>query len=204
MVRFSTDKNKTKFIIIEGKEYNLKIKDTKDDGNCFYSSIYRSLQQKDLLKKVFKKIPEVKSINENTFIRKFRNEIAERSEFTIIEMFNNFCICEFDKNTFKEIVKYLGSISTVLTKYYKNKKYKTEYQDEFIYDIKKSIRRYSNWVGQLEVENILKILKDDCNINVKIFSNYKKAVKDIKNDSDKKFKNTLYILNCKEVHYVYI
>ena len=202
MVTFSTEKSKV--IIIEEKEYNLKLKDTKDDGNCFYSSIYRSLEQKGLLKKVFKKIPDVKSVNENTFIRKFRNEVSERSNDDIIEMFNNFCICNFDKSTFKEIVKYLGSISSTLTKYYKNKKYKTEYQDDFVYDVKKSIRRYGNWVGQLEVETVLKILKDDCNINVKIFSNYKKAVKDIKNETNKKFKNTLYILNCREIHYVYI
>jgi hypothetical protein len=186
--------------------YNLKIKKTKDDGNCFYSSIYRSLVDKNLIKKFYKCFPKLKSIKENTFIYKMRHFVASKSDVYISNMFNNFIVSNLDKDTFKEIVTYLGSITKVLLSYYKKKKYDMKYKSEFIKDIKKIIKKDKNWVGELEVDIVKDLFKTKCKIiNLKIFNNYSNAVKDIKKDIiNLEYDNTIYIINDGEIHYEYI
>ena len=179
---------------------NFKIKDTIDDGNCFYSSVYRSLSYSKLLNDVYECFPQLKSKTEKEFIKKLRYIIAENSNDDIINMFNNFININLDEETFNEIIEYLGCISNVLKEFYETNKFETKYEVEFIEKVKNSIKKDKNWTGEIDVNNLIRIFKEQCNINVKTYNNYKNLLKDIKSKNEK----TIYLLNMNETHWVYV
>ena len=199
---------KSKSIKIRKPRISLRIKKTLDDGNCFFSSIYRSLKNKNLLDVFYNCLPELQSRDEATFIKKLRKLVAENSVDNITEMFTHFSNIELDEDTFNEISESLGGISEILEEFFNDEKFKPKYKGTFIEKVQDSIKTDKNWVSELEVTSFQNILKTLCNeIGLKIFNTYEKAVTDIKHEhkSDyEKYKNTIYILNQDCQHWVYI
>ena len=186
---------------------NIKIKETLDNGNCFFSSIYRSLKDKNLLNIFVNCFPEIQFNTEKIFIKNLRSFIADNTAESIYEMFINFSIMELDEETFEEICENLGSISDVLKDFFVKDKFKQKYEKQFLKEIQQNIKTDKNWVSELEVISLQNILDSNCNIKLKFFNSDKKAYSDIKNDYEKdyeKYKNTIYLLNQDCVHWVYI
>jgi hypothetical protein len=187
------------------KSYKIKVKETLDDGNCFFSSIYRSLLDKKLLAKVYICIPEIRSNSENEFIRKIRYLTAENIDQNIRDMFNYYISSNFDVYTFIQLTEYLGSITVVLRKFYEEGKFQPQYEDVFINEIKDTIRKDKNWVGQLEVEYIIHIFQNRCNIKIKTYNTKINAFNSVKNDLiNNSYLNSIYLLNLNETHWVYL
>ena len=120
-------------------------------------------------------------------------------------MFQHFSTENFSKNTFKQVIKYVGSISTVLRQYYDENKFQPEYEEEFIEDIQKIIRKNKSWAGNLEVDQLDAILTV-CGIYLVKFNNKNTALNRINNDyvSNPNYTMTLYLINNGEVHWEYI
>jgi hypothetical protein len=193
----------------EKNETNLKIKNTKNDGNCFFSAIFRSLKAKNLLNDFYKCVNMIKSRTEVSFIKNIRKLIAENGTDDIKNMFDNLIIISQDKKTFKLVVDSLGDMNEVLYEYYDENKYRNEYENEFIRDIKKSIQKNGNWVGQLEVDITINLFNncefEENNLYIRVFNNYQTAKKEIKKEiKENIFDRTIYLLNQSESHYVYI
>ena len=120
-------------------------------------------------------------------------------------MFRHFLRENFNKNTFNQVIKYVGSISTVLKKYYNENKFQPAYQEEFIEDIQKVIRKNKSWAGNLEVTQVEDIL-NSCGIYLVKFNNKNTGLNRIKNEynNNPNYNMTLYLINIAEVHWEYI
>lgn len=198
-------KKKYKKRFINGSKLEIKFKTTLQNGNCFFSSIYRSLINKNLLKKTYRCIPELKSSSERNFIKRLKYFISDRIDNNIKELFNYYTISKFDLSTFKEVTKYLGSISIILRKYYIENKFISEFENKFVEEIKNTIKTDKNWVGQLEVEYVYNLFKNNCDIDIKLYNTITSSINDIKkNIFNKSFSNTIYLLNLKEKHWIYL
>lgn len=188
---------------------NLKIKNTKNDGNCFFSAIYRSLRDKNLLNDFYNCVDMVKARTEISFIRNIRKLIAENAIDDIKNMFDNLIVISSDKKTFKLVADSLGDMNEVLYQYYDENKYQRKYENEFIKDIQKSIQKNGNWVGQLEVDVTINLFASceflENNLYIRVFNNYQTAKREINKEIKQNiFERTIYLLNQKELHYVYI
>ncbi len=193
----------------ENNESNLKIKNTKNDGNCFFSAIFRSLKAKNLLNDFYKCVNMIKSRTEVSFIKNIRKLIAENATDDIKNMFDNLIVISKDKKTFKLVINSLGDMNEVLQEYYDEDKYHSKYENEFIQDIQKSIQKNGNWVGQLEVDITINLFNncefEENNLYIRVCNNYQTVKKKIKKDKiENIFDRTIYLLNQKESHYVYI
>ena len=189
------------------KHKNLKIKETIDDGNCFFSSIYRACKDYGLLDTLCTCLPKLKSSSEVSFMKRLRSLIATKSIDDIKGMFVHFSTLDVDSETFEEIADSLGSISEVLNEFYQENKFKKKYEKEFIKEIQKSIKTDMNWVSEIEVNSFKKILEEECDILLKTFNNYKVAAQTIKRDiktNQEAYTKSLYLLNISESHWVYI
>ena len=203
--RIKSSRRSKKLRIVKHK--NFKMKETIDDGNCFFSSIYRSMNDYGLLDKLYTCFPKLKSSSEVSFMKRLRSLIATKSTDDIKNMFVHFSTLDVDSETFEEITDSLGSISEVLNEFYQENKFKKKYGKEFIKEIQKSIKTDMNWVSEIEVSSFKKILEDECNIFLKTFNNRKVAVEKIKNDiknTQEGYDNSVYLLNISESHWVYI
>lgn len=160
-----------KKILAEKIKNQHKIKPTLANGNCFYSAIYRSLRDKDLLKKFYKCIPELDSKKENEFIKKARIYISEKNSLKkdYKNLFDNIKQ-ELKRDpdyklTLKEIIKSFGDSRSVIKIYIKENKFENDYKNEFIEDIQDVVKKDKTYVGEIEVLNFIKSL-EKCNINV--------------------------------------
>lgn len=189
-------------------KYN--IKPTLADGNCLYSAIFRSLKDKNLLDKFCDCIKDVLCEDERKFIKTFRSFIVEKDDSISMKysnifnhMIENFKNMDFQLN-FKEIVKDMGDTRDVLTKFNKKNKFKNKYLEDFIDKIKNVIKEDRSYVGQIEVEESLNLIKE-CNIFIEIFTNRASAVKFIKKQSLSTINNTIIlVLNQHINHWEYI
>ena len=183
-------------------------KPTLTDGNCFFSAIFRSLKDKNLLEKFCKCIEVIDCTNEKKFISTFRMFIIEKDHsisLQYIDIFNNmienFKEPNFEEN-FKEIIKYTGDTRKVLIEFNKKKKFEDKYLKEFITKIEKVIVKNKTYIGEIETVEISKMIKR-CNIGFLYDTNLKKFIKFIKKQDKKDINNTLYLVNDKE-HWEYI
>jgi hypothetical protein len=193
----------------EKNEINLKIKNTKNDGNCFFSAIFRSLRDKNLLNDFYKCVDMVKSRTEVSFIKNIRKLIAENATDDIKNMFENLIIISKDKKTFKLVADSLGDMNEILYEYFEEDKYNNKYKNEFIQDVQMSIKENGNWVGQLEVDITINLFAncefEENNLYIRVFNNYQTVKREIKKDKIQNiFDRTIYLLNQRESHYVYI
>ena len=190
----------------------MKIKRTLDDGNCFYSAIYRSLKFKNLLNNIYICLPELKSSTEKSFIHRLRyyiiNNIKPQIKILfnrLIEMYLDANNNSSDKKIFNATIKGLGDISNVIKKFINNKKFNKKYEDDFINEINKNIITDKTWAGELQVIFVQEKFNDICNIKIKIYRVYKQAIEAIKKDMDNNtYNTTLYLINKNETHYEFI
>ena len=184
-----------------------KVMKTLENGNCFYSAIYRSAKNNNLLEKLFVCIPVLRADTENTFIKKFReyisdnipNETLDTLFYTLMELYQD------NKDSFNIAVNKIGDIKDVVIEYAENEMLVPEYEGDFIDDIKKAIKKDKKYVGEIEVTFIKEILQS-CRLYVKIFNSSDSAINEIQTDyvSNVLYKDTLYLINIDEVHYVYL
>jgi hypothetical protein len=182
-----------------------KVYKSLDNGNCFYSSVYRSLKHKGLLNKVFECIPSLKSTTENTFIKKFRTYVSNNITADL-ELFFDMLVSESEyEDVYKSLVKNIGDIKDVINEYYYEGFLVAENKDDFIRDIKSIINTDKKYVGEIEVSFIKEEL-EFCGIKVNIFNNKDTALEKTEEDStrDLQYDNAIYLLNKKEVHWVYV
>lgn len=157
--------------ILDEKNKTQKVKPTLANGNCFYSAIYRSLKDKNLLKKIYKCITELNSRTEVQFIKKARLYISEKEKLIrdYDDLFDN--IAENIKKdwnyifTLREILKSFGDARKVIKEFIREDKFEKEYKGEFIKDIQDVVRKDKTYVGQLEVLNFIESV-EKCNIKV--------------------------------------
>ena len=188
---------------IPTSKLTVKVKKTLEDGNCFYSAVYRSLKDKNLLEMLYTCIPMIRSSNEKEFINKLRIFTTIEGERSIRQIFKNYTINKLPKKTFYQIIKYIGSIKNTLKRYYENDLFKEENTDIFVDDIKKVILTDKNWAGNLEVVIISDKFFEKCKIRINLFNTLKDAV--IKATKDKNLDiNDVYLLNQNEAHWEYI
>lgn len=186
---------------------NLKVMKTLDNGNCFYSSVYRNAKYNNLLNKIFACIPELNSTTENEFIQKFRAYVSFNIDDKIIHMFYHLTNLfeSHDTDNVALIVNKLGDINDIIIEYIEYDIFSPEYLNDFVLDIKKIIKTDKKYVGQLEVEFIKEKL-EGCGIYINIFYDKSSAEQKMNEDvvSNYLYKNSLYFINIGEIHYMYI
>jgi hypothetical protein len=199
-------KSETLKIPVKNIPSNFKVMRTLDDGNCFYSSIYRNAKHVNLLNKIFECIPELNANNETTFIKNFRNYVSYNINHKITKMFYHLSniVENYDTDNFDSIINQIGDIKDIIIEYKEYGLFSPEYLNDFILDIKNIIKTDKKYVGQLEVDFIKEKL-DDCDIYINIFYNENSAIEKMKQDYEiGLYKDSLYFINMDEVHYVYI
>ena len=185
-----------------------KVMKSLENGNCFYSAIYRSAKNNNLLEKLFMCIHELRADTETTFIKKFReyvsinipDEIIENLFYTLMELYQD------DDDSFSEAVNKIGDIKEVVKDYVTSDEFFVpEYETGFISDIKKVIKKDKKYVGEIEVTFIKEILQS-CGLYIKIFNSNDSAIEEIQTDSISNvlYNDTLYLINRGELHYVYL
>lgn len=170
------------------------IKPTLAQGDCFYSAIYRSLQDKNLLLKFCNSINKDKpnSINcgsEGDFIQSYRNFLANNINFqeSYMGLFSQIIIMKKEDPNFKDdfdlMIQYLNvSIQNLLREYNDDNKFVKSNQSNFIKDIMSIIKTRGTYVGEFEVSftgNILEKYGIQLNIIMK-----KKNDTDYKSDKE--------------------
>lgn len=197
--------------ILEQPTPNLKkirSKPTLEDGNCFYSAIYRSLLDKDILEDVVNslKLNFTYNQNENTFISELRYFLSMHPNLirNYNDLFQNMIINFQDKEfieTFKYILTDFGDTRYVLIKFYQEKKFDDKYLSEFIQDIQNLIQMNQTFVGEIEVNTLLQILKDNSHIESKIFHEKEKAILFAEKERERE---NLLILLLENEHWTYL
>jgi len=191
--------------------HKIKVKKTLSNGNCFYSAIYRSLKDKNLLERLYDCINDLRSTTENEFIKNFRNYLSKDKEiesqykqlFDNIEY--NLRVDKDYKKTINTILKDMGDGRKVIKRFLKNDKFKNQYRNEFINEIKENIRKDKTYVGEFEVISSSNILRNKCNIIIERFTNSKNAKSKIENDSENKKNKSIYlIIHQDNEHWEYI
>ena len=184
---------------------DVSVKETLDDGNCFFSSLYRSLLQKNLLQQ-FLNCYKLKISKEESFIKSLRYLVANNSENSIKSMLDWVISVEKDasKLYFKNVVLSFGDLGYILLFYKRIGKLSKIYEKNIIKDIISSIKTDKKWVGNIEVDITTNLFKK-CDINIKISLRVRTLRDEINKDLKRnKFANTLYLFNQSETHYEYI
>lgn len=186
------------------------IKPTLAQGDCFYSAIYRSLKDKNLLQKFCSCLDnEIQCNSEDVFIQSLRNFMSNYTNFeenymgifyNILDMKSTDVTFEDD---FKAIINYLGDTRNVLKKYNDENKFVKQNINNFITDIKNVVKTRGTYVGEIEVTFVRDILKK-CDISLNIIVKTDKSDQEILSEIKEKNsdKNITVILD--NNHYEYV
>lgn len=194
---------------------NFEIKPTLSQGDCFYSSIYRSLRDKNLLKK-FSDCINISYENEDNFIQNLRDLIANDESFKkeYSDMFGNIISMktekDFDSN-FNAILRSMGDTRIVLEQFNNTNKFfspdlknceDSQNCKDFIQEIQKVIRTRGTYVGQIEVYFIINLLKR-CGIIANIVITDDKSQEEIKKQILEYSGENKIVIILSGVHYEY-
>jgi hypothetical protein len=145
-----------------------EIKKTLDDGDCFYSSIYRAAEERpNLLERIsiFLDLP-TESPTEAEFITKFREKVAEKllMDAPESELYDRLkTVSSEDPETYALMMEqYPRWFVNEFGKKGKNLGTK----DQFYKKLIKHITKRGTWVGHLEVEQVQDMLSS---INIRIY-----------------------------------
>jgi hypothetical protein len=196
------------FPIIPIENENL-IKPTLAQGDCFYSAIYRSLRDKNLLQNFCNCLKNIKCVSEADFIQSFRNFIANDKKL-VEEYINIFYSIISEKSTdenfesnFNEIVKSLGDTRNVFINFNKENKFFPQNSQNFITDIQNIIKKRQTFVGQTEV-TITKKLLENCNIPLIIIITDDKSNEQIFKEIKENNSNNKVLVVLSGTHYEYV
>ena len=178
---------------------NFKLIDVKGDGSCFYRSIYHSIRNTIMLEKIIR------------FFNYLYNEDVELSynpsEYGFVK-FTRLLLAKliFSRNDYKivkDVFKYLNTldedtynqvVSSFPDWFVKSYSYfKKMPEHNFRIYLGTSIEKTKNWVSQIEINIIQKVL-EEIGITIIILNNTVKRKIKFK-------KNEIYILNIDEYHY---
>ena len=171
---------KTKNTLKEWLKYE---KNTLDDGNCFYSAIYRAMKDKNLGDCM--NTLGINTEDETEAIKTLRNLIADNSAPVIFEIKSNSALLHTYSELFEN--KYEDtSLSNI--------------KRDTVDDIKKKIRTDKIWATTLEFEIMGIILYDLC-CELKLKNIYDENSILPSDDLDRK--DIIYLFNKNNVHFTY-
>jgi hypothetical protein len=158
--------NQVKAVTIEENESYVVRKNTKTQGDCFFSSIYRAAKEQDLLE-IFEACLEVEIKSENIFIQELRNiladKIAEDEDGDISGLYENLTsLSEENVNSYEEIINGMPA--------WFRKEFEYGFPDdveEFIDIMSEGSRKSGNYVAEIEV-NIIKNIIEECGIHLQL------------------------------------
>ena len=193
--------------VLEEKEEMLPvmIRPTLSQGDCFYSSIFRSLQERDGLLEKIGTCLTLNTENETIFIQSLRNKIAERVVSGNLP-FSNQANGRLDM--YDSLVQYTNNAQTYtqITKGFP-KWFKMEFgehgenlgvRESFCQRLALHIRTSGEWVGEIEVQ-ITKEELERCNVTIDIRrSNAEEKLYKTRGGND-----VIYLYNPSELHYEY-
>ena len=193
--------------VLEEKEEMLPvmIRPTLSQGDCFYSSIFRSLQERDGLLEKIGTCLTLNTEKELIFIQSLRNKIAERVVSGNLP-FSNQANGRLDM--YDSLVQYTNNAQTYtqITKGFP-KWFKMEFgkhgetlgvRESFCQRLASHIRTSREWVGEIEVK-ITKEELERCNVTIDIRrSNAEEKLYKTRGGND-----VIYLYNPSELHYEY-
>ena len=193
--------------VLEEKEEMLPvmIRPTLSQGDCFYSSIFRSLQERDGLLEKIGTCLTLNTENETIFIQSLRNKIAERVVSGNLP-FSNQANGRLDM--YDSLVQYTNNAQTYtqITKGFPEW-FKMEFgkhgetlgvKESFCQRLASHIRTSGEWVGEIEVQ-IAKEELERCNVTSDIRrSNAEEKLYKTRGGND-----VIYLYNPSELHYEY-
>jgi len=141
------------------------INETLEQGDCFFSSLYRAFRERDLLSTVTHTLPNLRSSTEVRFISSFRKLIAKE----ILENRLPFTINERQERTdsydfYAEMGESLGAViayDEVLPNWFK-KAFRNgiKSRKHFLSVCAKAVQKRKEYVGELEVEITKRLLAE--------------------------------------------
>lgn len=184
---------------LEADSYPVKIRKTLEQGDCFYSAIYRSAKERQGLLERLSSCVGIQHTNEAEFVQGFRNIIADQivsgrlpSEEEGVDTFDYLSgLFISNSNSYAELISSYP------------KWFKEEFsmglgeRETFIQLLASHSREPGEWVGEIEVR-IVKVLLEPCDISIEVRSN-------IQNNLYKRSqgKDVLHLYNRSECHYEY-
>jgi hypothetical protein len=161
------NKPKATAVTIEENEFPVVRRDTKTQGDCFFSSIYRAAKEQNLLD-ILEDCLEVETSQEEIFIQNVRDILADKiledEDGVISDIYENLTnLSEININSFGEIMNGMPSW------------FRKEFEDGFPEDVEEFVdiiaeneRKSGNYVGEIEV-NIIKKVIEECGIHLEIY-----------------------------------
>ena len=156
-------------------------KETLDDGNCFYSAVYRAMKDKklyDCLNNL-----EISIDDENKAIKKLRNIISNLSKEYLEQIKSDTILTD----TYDEL--YGDDDDTSLS----------DIKTDTVNDILKKIKTDKIWATSLEFEVMEKLLSNLCDMKLKNI--YDK--KSISEEDNLERKDIIYVYNRNNIHFTY-
>ena len=180
------------------------IKPTLAQGDCFYSAIFRSLNERDNLLENVSTCLSIDISDETSFIKTFRDKLADDiSEGHLdysdekngrIDTYDYFVELILDPLNYKEVTK---SYPPWFNNEFGKSGEKLGERKSFCLRLADHIRKLGEWVGEIEVRLIKKML-ERCHIQLEVETEKKEKLSKKSRDMD-----VLYLYNPSEQHYEY-
>jgi hypothetical protein len=179
------------------------IKDTLSQGDCFYSGIFRSLSERDLLEHVGSCL-SVNTVNEPVFIEGMRNKLADMiasgnllysdEKNGRLDIYDSLMTALVNRKLYRSITRNFPSWFNV-----EFGKYGDDLgtRESFCQRLASHIRTPGQWVGEIEVRFVKEMLTP-CNIELRIEHSIKDRLTEQNNGQD-----IIYLYNPNEQHYKY-
>jgi hypothetical protein len=177
--------------VIEEGLFPVVEKPTLSTGDCFYSSIYRSLREQNLLQTFNRCYPFVIIDDEREFIQSIRRLIAENGKGVMREIYTYLQTIKDDRGVYRQVLSAQGqwfarAFATGLPTY-----------EKFEEKVKAGIQKMTNWAAEIEV-TIAANLLDACGIQLQ---KYNSTIVEAEKYSNGK--HVINLLNHGEAHWVY-
>jgi len=192
-----------KAVSCDADSFAVTIRNSLINGDCFYSSVFRALKERpELLERVQRNF-SINVSDESAFIQSWRNMVADKVE-TYVPAGKNGPL-DFYDILINKSHDATGNIDIILKGF--PSWFRSEFgenfstvgsRDDFFRKLKQRIRTPTNWVGQIEVEIVQKLLESQ-NILVKIENNSARECA-VKSRDGVDF---IYLINYGETHYKY-
>lgn len=155
------------------------LNNTLDDGNCFYSSVFRALYRKKMLK-TFLKEYSILCRSERQFIMKLRQIVGETCREVLVNLFEDAETKKYYIEAYKDLKKTCFS----------------NLSKDSLYEVIDKIKKDGTYVSGIEYEIVKDMLGK---IDIKLIS----ISEDVKESYDVCLMNTIFLYNPDNIHYQY-